>query len=707
MSASRSRHPWLSATGVRRLAIVRQSTSTECGLACVAMIASHFGASTDLSSLRQRHNTSLQGATLDDIIKVCREQQLSTRAIRCEVRELKQLRTPCILHWRFNHFVVLKSVSARGLEIHDPARGVVREPLSIVNDAFTGVALEVTPSPSFRRGKLPLQLRLRNLWTADSDLNRKFAAGLLLALICEALLLTTPFYLQLIIDQVLGRGDSDLLLGIAVAFATLLGIQVIANVMRQLTFSYLGYVTVFDITTRVLQRLLRSPIRFFRSRDLGDIQYRMQSLGRIQSFIVHSVPAIILDTVFMVLISVLMSLYDPLLTACVVALLIVWCIWRLLILPARLRLASDIAQAESAVQTHMLETLRSMQSIKVGNGESQREADWRNLFADATNARIRSSNLAVVDTVLRQLLFNGARIAIIYQLARKGLGGGISIGMISAYVAYLAMFTTRACGIVDRLFEYKLLDVPLNRLADIVFSEEEPGAATGTALSIGDIELRNVGFSYAKEGQRVLKDCSMTARRGSFTAIAGSSGSGKSTLLQLIARNETDIEGELVIGGYGASRWHVTDLRSQMAVVLQGDTLLKGSVTENIAWFDTHADRSRVVDAAVAACIADEIEAFPMAYETRIGDLGSSLSRGQVQRLLLARAFYRRPALLLLDEATSGLDHDLEKRVIKSIQQLPATKIVVTHSDLMLQAADSVLWLHAGRLLLSRPDLNV
>jgi ATP-binding cassette subfamily B protein RaxB len=671
------------------------------------MIATHFGASTDLTSLRQRHNTSLQGATLDDLIKVCRQQRLSTRAIRCEAHELEQLRTPCILHWRFNHFVVLKSVSARGLEIHDPARGVVREPLSIVNDAFTGVALEVTPSPSFQRGKPPLRLRLRNLWTADSGLNRKFAAGLLLALICEALLLTSPFYLQLIIDQVLGRGDNDLLLSIVVAFATLLGIQVIANVMRQLTFNYLGYVTVFDITTRVLQRLLRSPIHYFRSRDLGDIQYRMQSLGRIQSFIVHSVPAIVLDAVFLVLIFVLMSLYDPLLTACVVALLIVWCIWRLLILPARLRLASDIAQAESAVQTHMLETLRSMQSIKVGNGESQREADWRNLFADATNARIRSSNLAVVDTVLRQLLFNGARIAIIYQLARKGLDGRISIGMISAYVAYLAMFTTRACGIVDRLFEYKLLDVPLNRLADIVFSEEEPGAATGPVRSIGDIQLRNVSFSFAKEGQPVLKDCSMTARQGSFTAIAGSSGSGKSTLLQLIARNETDIEGELVIGGYGASRWQVTDLRSQMAVVMQGDTLLKGSITENIALFDTHADRSQVVDAAVAACIADEIEAFPMAYETRIGDLGSLLSRGQVQRLLLARAFYRRPALLLLDEATSGLDHDLEKRVIQSIQRLPATRIVVTHSDLMLQAADSVLWLHEGRLLLSRPDLNV
>ncbi len=707
MLAAESSHPWLNATGIRRLLDVRQSTSTECGLACVAMIAAYFGASTDLTSLRRRHNTSLKGATLDDLIKVCREQQLVTRAVRCEVSELSNLRTPCILHWRFNHFVVLKSVSAKGLEIHDPARGVVREPLGIVSSAFTGVALEVAPSSSFQCSKPPMRLRLASLWTSDRDLNKTFAAGLLLALICEVLLLVTPFYLQLIIDHVLGGGDSELLTSIVVAFATLAVIQVAANVMRQLTFNYLSYLTVFDITTRVLRKILRLPIRFFRSRDLGDIQHRVQSLGRIQNFIVQAAPAIVLDTVFIVLICALMSLYDILLTLLLITALVVWCIWRLIILPVRLRLSHDIAQAESGVQTHFLETLRSIQSIKVANGEPQREGEWRNLFAHATNARIRSSNVAVVDAAFRQVLFNGTRLVIVYQLAKKGLDGTISIGMISAYVAYLAMFTTRACGIVDRLFEYKLLDVPLNRLADIVFSEEESGESAESDRSIGDIESRNVAFSYAKDERPILEGCSFTATQGSFLAIAGPSGSGKSTLLQLITGSERVSTGELVIGGLNANRWLAADLRSQMAVVLQGDALLKGSVAENIALFDTRIDRSRVVEAAVAACLADEIEALPMAYETRIGDLGSLLSRGQVQRLLLARAFYRRPALLLLDEATSGLDYDLEKRVIKSIQQLTATRIVVTHSDLMLQAADSVLWLHEGRLLLSRPDLNV
>lgn len=693
--------------GGKSLPVVRQAAATECGLACVAMIATYFGVPTDLISLRRKHEVSLKGATLSTIASCCRGLGLSTRAVRCDYRELKKLRMPCVLHWRFNHFVVLKSVKDDCVVVHDPARGVVTESAAVVSDAFTGIVLEVSSSPRFKSLKLPLQLKLRDLISSDANLRRQFLAGLLLALICEILLLTSPFYLQVVIDQVLAKGDSPLLNTLAAAFTILLIIHVLANVMRQLTFSYLSHVTVFDITTRVLHRLLQLPIRFFRSRDLGDIQHRVQSLGRIQSFVVQSIPALILDSLFVILITGLMTLYEPRLTLLMVVVLGLWCGWRVLIFSLSLRLSSDIAQAESSVQTHFLETLRAVQSIKVTNGESQRESEWRNLFAGATNTRIRVSNLHVVDGAVRQVLFQGARIVTVYLLAMRGLEGQISIGMMSAYVAYLGMFTTRGCGIVDRVLEYKLLDVPLNRLADIVFSEEESCEIAGGNHPLGNLELRHVSFSYSRDEPAILKDCSALIRESGLTAIAGPSGVGKSTLLQIVAGHESITGGELLIGGRPAHHWHPHDLRAQMAVVFQGDSLLKGSVAENIALFDTSLDRGQIRDAAMAACIAADIESLPMGYETRIGDLGSSLSRGQVQRILLARAFYRRPALLLLDEATSGLDYGLEKKVIAALCELPATKLVVTHSDLMLQAADTVLWLHEGRLLSSRPDLNV
>lgn len=697
---------WLAASGVRSLPLIRQATATECGLACVAMIANYFGIATDLAGLRRASNVSLKGATLVSIAACCRDLGLTTRSVRCELSELTKLRKPCILHWRFNHFVVLKAVRKDSIVIHDPARGEIVEMLTTVGSAFTGIALEVMAAPRFRRAKSLKALKLVDLVPRDVGLGRKFAAGLLLALICEVLLLATPFYLQLVIDQVLAKGDRHLLNTLAVAFCILLVIHVMANVMRQLTFHYLGHVSVFDITSRILHRLLMLPTRYFRSRELGDIQHRVQSLGRIQNFLVQSVPALVLDTVFILLISALMMLYDASLTFLMIAALGLWCLWRSLIVPVSLRLSNDIAQAESSVQTHFLETLRAVQSIKVANGELQRESEWKNLFADATNSRIRASNLQVVDGAVRQTLFQGARIATIYLLAVRGLDGQISIGMISAYVAYLGMFSMRSAGIVDRILEYRLLDVPLNRLADIVFSEEEPSTPIADRLDVGNIELRDVSFAYSKHEPAVLSSCSAHFRERELTAIAGPSGVGKSTLLHLIAGNELASEGQLIIGGRPAVHWPPQDLRSQMAVVLQGDTLLKGSVAENIALFDDTPDRSRVRDAARAACIHTDIASLPMAYETRIGDLGSALSRGQVQRILLARAYYRRPALLLLDEATSGLDYQLEKKVIASLANIDATIIAVTHSDLMLQVADRVLWLHEGQLLSSRPALN-
>jgi ATP-binding cassette subfamily B protein RaxB len=705
MATFLSHRPWLNAWGRKSLPVVRQATSTECGLACVEMIAGYFGAATDLASLRRNHEVSLKGATLTSVIRCCTELDLSSRAVRCGFRELNKLRTPCILHWRFNHFVVLKSTSASAVVIHDPARGVVTESLAAASDAFTGVALEVTSAPRFRKSTRPLRLRLSDLVSRDEKLSRKFLAGLLLALICEVLLLATPFYLQVIIDRVLAKGDSLLLNTLAAAFFVLLIIHILANVMRQLTFNYLGHVTVFDMTTRVLHRLLKLPIRFFRSRELGDIQHRIQSLGHIQSFIVQSVPALVLDSLFVTLIVAVMLLYEPKLTLLMIAALLVWCVWRILIFSFSLRLSSDIAQAESSVQTHFLETLRAVQSIKVTNGESQRESDWRNLFADATNARIRISNLHVLDSAVGQLLFQGTRIATVYLLAGRGLDGQISIGMISAYVAYLGMFTTRSSGIVDRLLEYRLLEVPLNRLADVVFSEEESANCSACDHPVGEIELRNASFSYSRDEPGILRDCSIRIRESRFTAIAGPSGVGKSTLLQLIAGNEKITRGELLLGGRPAHHWRAEDLRSQIAVVFQDDILLKGSVAENVALFDPVIDMSRVREAVRLAYIEDDIESLPMGYQTRIGDLGSSLSTGQMQRILLARAFYRRPKVLLLDEATSGLDYELEKSVIQTLSELAVTTVVVTHSDLMMQAADTVLWLHEGRLLSSRPDM--
>lgn len=708
-----SRDPFISLSGGPRLPLIRQSTTTECGLAAVAMVAGYLGATVDLVQLRRQFPASAQGATLAGISSVCRALCLSTRAVRCSLSEIGTLKTPCILHWQLDHFVVLKAARSDYLLLHDPSRGVVKVSLALAADAFTGIALEVGRARGFKQSRRPARLTLAGLMSLDFDDYRLFAAGMLLALVAETLLLTSPLYLQVTIDQVLFSGDRQLLNTLLVGFSLLLLFQIAATTMRQLTFQYLSHVTVFDTSARVLHQLLQRSLRWFRSRELGDIQQRMLAMRHVQEFIVHAAPALIIDVLFVVLITGLMTVYDPLLTLLVIGVAAAWCLWRAAILPANLRFSQDIAVTEAIVQTHFLETLRASQTVKMLGGEAVRESEWRSLFADATNARLRVGNLRILDSALRQLLFNGLRLVAVYWLARSSLDGRMTVGMVSAFAAYLGMFVARAGGIVDRMIDYRLLEVPLTRLEDIVFSDApSEGQPAGLPLhreqtTNQDIELDKVAFRYSSNDAFILRDCSCRIEGGSFIAIAGCSGSGKSTLLQLIAGVERPDSGNLLIGGHRLTDLDPGRFRQRTGTVFENDCLMKGSIAENIALFADDPDPAAVRRAAVAAGIAADIEAMPMNYQTRIGDLGSSLSKGQSQRVLLARALYRQPQLLLLDEATSGLDRDSERHVIDALRRLDVTRIAVTHSDQLLQAAHQVFWLNNGILQTSRPELNV
>ena len=679
---------------------MRQAAVTECGIACLAMIAQYFGSGDDLVSLRRRFGVSLKGVTLKTLIRMCESSYLSARAVRCGLAELRQLRTPCVLHWELSHFVVLRKVAGSHLVLHDPARGLVRETFADADRKFTGVALELLPTPEFRRRKKLRRLHLRNLLVIDQSFVTSASAAMVFALVSESLLLAMPFYLQTVIDQVLMRGDYLLLNTLVVAFGSLAAFQVLAGAMRQLTFQFLSQATVFGLLSRVMRHLLRLPVSYFRARGLGDIQQRMQSLARVQEFVTQSAPAMALDAFFLVLVSAMMFAYQPLLALVVALAALAYALWRTLIFRTSLEQANRLVRAEAATQTHLLESLRAVQSIKMMSGEQSRSTDWQHLLARRVNTQIRIGNLGVVDSVVHQVLFRGLHVGVVYLVAREVMSGNMSIGMTAAFVAYTGMFATRAGGVINRVFEYRLLKVPLDRLADIVFHEIEPRLDTPARANrfTGSFQARALTFAYAGDDRPILRECSISAASGEFVVVRGRSGSGKSTLLRLLAGLETPSAGALYFDGRPAADWPLPELRSWVATVFQDDALVSGSIAENIALFDTELDRQRVRWAARRAVIDMDIEAMPMAYETRIGDLGSALSAGQVQRVLLARALYREPRLLLLDEFTSGLDENTERLVIASVARLRATRVVVTHSETVMRAADRIFELSGQRL---------
>lgn len=699
------REPWLRLSGAGRLPVVRQSTVAECGLACIAMIAAYFGAAGDLVSLRRRFGAPLTGATLDFLVRTSEALGLASRAVRCELAEIGRLRTPCVLHWELDHFVVLAKVTRRHLVLHDPARGRVRVSRQEADRKFTGIALEVSPAAAFRRQRPLRQLRLGDLLEFDRDFALPLAAAILFALLSEALLLAAPFYLQIVIDQVLLRGDRRVLDALLLGFSILAVFQLLAGTMRQLLTQLLSQSTAFSLASRVMRHLLQLPVAYFRARRLGDVQQRMQALAKIQVFITESAPALLIDTVFTIFVCCLMFAYDSTLAAIVVTAAVLYVIWRAAIFRLSLEQANDLVRAEAETQTHLLESLRAAQSIKLLGGASERARAWQDRLAGRINAQLRVGNLRIVDNGIRQGVFQALHLAVVFLLATRVVQGELSIGMLSAFVAYAGMFVARTGGVVNRVFEFLLLRVPLDRLADIVFNEREIARAPEGELPrlAGDVQLRALSFSYEGSSQRIVDDLSLGVAGGEFVAIRGRSGCGKSTLLRLIAGIETPTSGVIHYDGRPAADWPITVLRRQLGTVFQDDALVAGSIAENIALFDASPDRKRIRHAAGLAVIDGDIERLPMGYETRIGDLGSALSTGQVQRVLFARALYRQPRLLLLDEFTSGLDEDNERLVIHTLRRLCMTRIVVTHSLLVLRAADRVIDLDRDAVSRGRP----
>ena len=298
------------------------------------------------------------------------------------------------------------------------------------------------------------------------------------------------------------------------------------------------------------------------------------------------------------------------------------------------------------------------------------------------------------------LIFQGLRVFMIYFAAKLVLEGNITVGMISAFMAYYGMFTGRIEGMIEAVISLKLLVVPLGRLSDIAFAKTEVRGEDGgrTKLFEGHVAIRAGGFRYGQTENPVFTGLNFEAKPGEFVAIIGPSGAGKSTFLRIIAGLQTLNNGKLYFDGRENSAWNIRTLRQQTGMVLQEDTLLRGSIAENIALFDEQIDMEGVRDAARMASIANEIESFAMGYETSVGDMGSTLSGGQKQRVLLARALYKNPKLLLLDEATSHLDNQNEKTIQTALENLKITRIVVAHRPQTIEKADKVYLIQNGKM---------
>lgn len=683
----------------RKLPMLLQTEAAECSLACVAMIARYHGHDVDLASLRRRFPTSLKGAGLATVMGISSKLGFVSRPLKLGMDELAQLKVPCILHWDLNHFVILKQVTAKGVLIHDPARGVRSLSFKETSDHFTGVALELSPAASFEPVRQRQVVSLRALTGHIRGMVSALTQILLLALALEVFALVGPFYFQWVLDQVMVSADRDLLTLLGLGFIVVTIFAALIGAARSWAVTWLGSTLNVQWTSNLFAQLMNLPLDWFEKRHVGDVVSRFGSLQTIQKTLTTQFIGSLLDGVMSVVTLVVMAFYSMWLTLLVTGLFIAYGITRWAFFNP-LRHANEEQIIYSArQQSELLESIRGAMPIKLANKQDERLTRYANATVASVNRDIGIQRIGITFALVNQLVFGIGRVVMIWIAAVLALRNAFSAGMLVAFIAYADQFTTRASGLIDKWVDFRMLRLHAERVADIALTSPEADVASewDGPLEDASIELRHVSFRYADGEPWILNDCSLRIHAGESVAIVGPSGCGKSTLAKVILGLLPPEHGEVLFGGVDIRRLGLGAYRQLIGSVMQDDQLFAGSVADNISFFDRDGTPARIEEAARLAAIHQDIAEMPMGYQSLVGDMGSSLSGGQKQRVILARALYRQPKLLVLDEATSHLDAARERIVNEAVKQLKVTRIVIAHREETIASTNRIVALDKGK----------
>ncbi len=680
----------------RRVPMILQSEAPECGIACVAMIASYHGFRTDLGGMRMRLAPSMKGVTLKHISSIAEVMGMAARGVKVALESLSQLKLPAILHWDMNHFVVLTHVNGDSITVNDPARGRRVLKLAEASDHYTGVAMEMMPAAGFKKRDEREQISAWQLVRTATGLKSAVVQVLLLSLVLEVLAIATPFFLQLVVDRVVVGRDRDLLAVLGIGFALLAAMIAIVTGLRAWLGVYISTRLNLQLLDTLFARLLRLPLAWFEKRHIGDIVSRFRSVDAIQRTLTLTFLETVMDGLMVLVTLAVMLWYSATLTLIVVIAATCYGLLRAAMYGPQRRATDERIVHEAKAATHFIETLRGMMAIKLNLRESERRSAYLNHVVDQTNADVRVQNLALLQRAGNVLVFGLENVLVIWLGAYAVLDNQLSVGMLFAFLLFKLLFITRVNNLVDKTIEFRMLDLHADRVADIALAQPE-GAAEYSAVARADapsapfvVQGRDIGFAYGIEGF-AFRGVEFAAKPGEMVAIVGASGAGKTTLVKVLAGLLDRTEGSLTAAGRDVRDWEKAAYRSRIGVVMQDDHLFVGTIEDNISFFDPQHDPQRVLDCARLAMVDEEINAMPMQFNTIVGSLGMALSGGQRSRVLLARALYRQPQILFLDETFDQLDLAKERTITDGLRKTGIGLVIVSHRPETVGAVDRIV----------------
>lgn len=685
---------------------VLQMEAVECGAAALAIVLAHFGRWVALEELRLACGVSRDGSKASNMVQAARRYGLEAKGFKTEPVGLRRFQAPMILHWNFNHFLVLEGIHKGRVYLNDPASGPRTVSEEELDQSFTGVVLTFEEGPGFEAsGEKPSFLPAlgRRLRGAGTALAFVILAGF--ALVVPQLV--SPVFSKVFIDNVLLKGNLPWLPPL------LLAMVVTALVLGALTWLQQTYLLRLETriavggSSRFFWHVLRLPVEFFNQRFAGDVANRVGINNRIAQLLSRDLATNFLASVMVVFFLALMFQYDALLT--VIALAVVSLNVVALRYVSRKRADGNrrLLQEQGKLQGTAIGGLQLIETLKATGGEADLFARWAGHQAKVVNARQELERYTQLLDAVPPLLtsLNAALVLGIGSL--RVIQGALSLGELVAFQVLMVSFLAPVSNLVNLGGKLQTVEGDMNRLDDVLRypaeaqlesepDEERPAEAAKLA---GYLELRDVTFGYSRLAPPLIEGFDLALKPGDRVALVGASGSGKSTVAKLVNGLYEPWSGEILFDGKPRRAWPRSVLNASLANVDQAIFLFDGTVRENLTLWDATVPLADVVEAARDAAIHDEITPRPGAYDGPVEEGGRNFSGGQQQRLEIARALVGRPSILVLDEATSALDPTTEEEIDKSLRRRGATCLIIAHRLSTIRDADQIVVMENGKIV--------
>ena len=700
---------------LNRFPVEYQMDSQDCGPACLKIIAKHFGKFYSLQSLRDKCGITKEGVSLLDLSTGAESIGLRTLAIKCTIDDVvNSVPFPAIIFWKDSHFVVVYHANKKYIWVSDPAKGRIKYTHEefkkgwYQKGAKQGVLLAIEPTAEFKDSKAEREQR-KNTFSSIlkyfTPYQRNFTLIFVIMLLVTALQGMLPFISKAVIDVGIKTSDVNFINMVLIGNISILLSVMIFNVIRDWILMHITARVNIALISDYLIKLMKLPVTFFENKLLGDILQRAQDHERIRSFIMNNSLSLIFSILTFVVFSIILLIYNAIIFYIFISGSILYAGWVLLFLNIRKKMDWEYFELLSKNQSYWVETVSSIQDIKIYNYEKHRRWKWEEIQARLYHVNKRVLAITNAQNLGAQFIESIKNMGIVFFRATAVIKGEITFGVMISTQFIIGMLNGPLVQFINFIVSAQYAKISFLRINEIKqLEDEEELLSVGSTTILPEnksLILDNVNFQYTVNSPLVLHNIYLHIPENKVTAIVGGSGCGKSTLLKLLVRLYKPSYGDIKMDKMNVNAINLRQWRSMCGVVMQDGKIFSDTILNNIVLDDEHIDYEQLRKVCRIAQIEDEINAMPKGFETNIGENGRGLSGGQKQRLLIARALYRNPQYLFLDEATNALDTINEKKIVEALNNafLQRTVIVVAHRLSTIRNADQIVVLDKGYIV--------